>query len=111
MAFPIAGPVEPYFGVGGGIMQVVGPEDQRRVTDPTERQAALAAAQDASSSGFFTGLAGVQWRMGRLNVFVQYQASTSPSYDNLLHGAAQTLMGGIRIGLGAAQEGVTAGGY
>jgi hypothetical protein len=111
MAFPIAGPIEPYFGLGGGIMQVVGPRINAIITDPTDRQTELAAAQDASSSGFFTGLAGVQWRMGRLNVFVQYQASTSPSSDNLLHGAAQTLMGGIRIGLGAAQEGVTAGGY
>lgn len=111
MAFPIDGPVEPYFGLGGGIMQVVGPRITPDITDPTDRQTLLAAAEDASSSGFFSGLAGVQFRAGRLTVFAQYQATSSPSSDNLLHGAGQSLMGGIRIGLGNAREDVTAGGY
>ena len=111
LAYPIAGPVEPYFGVGGGIMQVVGPRISPSIIDPADRDTDLAAAQDASASGFVSALFGVQWRWGRLNVFAQYEASTSPSSDKLLHGAAQTLMGGIRIGLGSAREGVTAGGY
>jgi hypothetical protein len=111
MAFPIAGPVEPYFGVGGGILQVVGPRISPNILDPTDRQTDLAAAQAASSTGFVTALVGVQGRWGRFTVFGQYQATTSPSSDNLLHGATQTLMGGIRIGLGSAREGVTAGGY
>ena len=111
MAFPIAGPVEPYFGVGYGILQVVGPRISPDIVDPVDRQTELAAAKDASASAFLTALAGVQWRWGRLNVFAQYQASTSPSADNLLRGSTQTLMGGIRIGLGSSREGVTSGGY
>lgn len=111
MAFPVAGSVEPYFGVGGGILQVVGPRISSAISDPTARQTLLATAQSASSTGFLTALAGVQWRWGRLNVFAQYQATTSPSSDRLLHGATQTLMGGIRIGLGSSRERDTAGGY
>lgn len=111
MAFPVSGPVEPYFGGGGGIMQVVGPRIVSGITDPTERETDLAAAQDASASGFLSILGGVQLRLGRLNVFAQYQATTSPSNDKLLQGATQSLMAGIRIGLGSAREGVAAGGY
>jgi hypothetical protein len=112
MAFPVSGPIEPYFGAGGGILQIVGPRvDHQLITDPSQQQAILDDARDRSSTGFVTILAGVQGRWKRLTVFAQYQATTSPSDDKLLHGSTQTLLGGIRIGLGSAREGVAAGGY
>jgi hypothetical protein len=112
MAFPVSGAVEPYFGGGVGIMQVVGPRvDHQQITDPVEQAAILADARERSASGFLTALVGVQGRMGRVTIFAQYQAGTSPSDDKLLHGSTQTLLGGLRIGLGSARDGVAAGGY
>lgn len=111
MAFPLALPVEPYFGVGGGIMQVVSPRIDPIVTDPFEQATLLAAAKDASASAFASLLAGVQGRWGRVTVFGQYQVHTSPDDDKLLRGAMHSLHGGVRITLGSSREGVRSGGY
>jgi hypothetical protein len=112
MAFPVSGSVEPYFGVGGGILQVVGPRvDHQQITDPVEQAAILADARDRSATGFVTILAGIQGHLKRATIFAQYEASTSPSDDKLLHGSTQTLLAGLRFGLGSAREGVAAGGY
>ena len=112
MAFPVSGAVEPYFGAGGGILQIVGPRvDHQLITDPTQQQTILDNARDRSSTGFVAIVAGVQGRWKRFTVFAQYQAGTSPSDDKLLHGATQSVLGGLRIGLGSAREGVAAGGY
>lgn len=110
MAFPVSGPLEPYFGGGVGILQVVGPRvDRNLITDPSQQASILADARDRSATGFLTFLAGIQGRWKRFTVFAQYEAATSPSDDKLLHGSTQSLLGGIRIGLGSAREGVSAG--
>ncbi len=111
LAFPLALPLEPYFGVGGGLLQVVGPRVSSLITDPFEREQILASADDATAHAYATLLAGVQGRWGRLNVFGQGQISTAPGRDNLLKGALYSIHGGIRIGLGGTKEGVRAGGY
>jgi hypothetical protein len=111
MAFPVSGPVEPYFGIGTGILQVVGPRvDHNLITDPSQQATILADARDRSATGFLTFLGGIQGRWKRFTVFAQYEASTSPSDDRLLQGSTQSLLGGIRIGLGTAREGISAGG-
>jgi hypothetical protein len=113
MAFPFHMALEPYFGVGGGIMTVVGPRINPALglTDPTQRADLLAAAKEASASGFLTALAGIQGRWGRVTAFAQYQLASAPSDDKLLRGSLHTLHGGIRVGLGSAKDGVKAGGY
>jgi len=111
MAFPVNAPLEPYFGIGGGLMQVVGPRVNSIVTDPFDREDILANADEATAHAYATLLAGVQGRWGRLNVFGQGQISTSPQRDKLLRGALYSIHGGVRIGLGSTKEGVRAGGY
>lgn len=111
LAFPFSMALEPYFGLGGGIMQVVGPRVSAAVQDPTDRATLLDAAKEASTSGFLTGLVGVQGRWKRFTVFAQYQLHTSPSDNKLLKGPLHTVHAGIRFGLGSAREGVRAGGY
>ncbi len=111
MAFPVSGPIEPYFGGGLGLLQVVGPRvDHNLITDPSQQASILADAQDRSATASLTVLAGIQGRWKRFTVFAQYEASTSPSDDKLLQSSTQTFLGGIRIGLGNAREGVAAGG-
>lgn len=111
MAFPVALPLEPYFGAGGGIMQVVSPRVDPAITDPSDRAGLQAAADDASTSAFATLLAGVQGRWGRLTVFGQYQLMSAPDDRKLLHSVIHTIHGGIRIALGSSREGYRSGGY
>ncbi len=113
MAFPFHGPLEPYFGAGGGILSVVGPRinPDLGITDPTQRASLLSAAKDASASGFLTALAGVQGRWGRVTAFAQYQLGSAPADDKLLKGNLHTLMAGIRIGLGSTKDDLKVGGY
>ncbi len=56
-------------------------------------------------------LAGVQFRVGRLAAFGQYQIQTAPRAGDLLRGTGQSIMGGLRFSLGSAREDVKGGGY
>jgi hypothetical protein len=111
VAFPVALPLEPYFGAGGGIMQVVSPTIDPIITDPFERAELQEQAREASTHAYATALFGLQGRWGRLTAFGQAQVTTGPGDDKLLRGAAYSIHGGIRIGLGSAKEGIRAGGY
>jgi hypothetical protein len=117
MAFPIRAAAQPYLGVGYGIMHVVNPS-------PTSAAAFQEDANELGSTGFGTFLAGLQFQVGRLMAFGQYQITTSPSNDTvrddagnflafgrLLEGPTHTFSGGIRIGLGSARETMKTGGY
>lgn len=111
MAFPVALPLEPYFGVGGGVIQVVSPRIDPAITDPFEQATLLDAAKEASASAYASFLAGVQGRWGRLTVFGQYQIHSSPDSDKLLRGAMHSIHGGVRVALGSSREGIRSGGY
>jgi hypothetical protein len=111
MAFPTEATVEPYFGVGIGIMQVINPRVDPTVSDPVTKAALLSGAQDAAASGFWTGLFGVQGRAGRMTVFGQAQIASAPGDDKLLKGTSYSIVGGVRIGLGSAREGLTSNGH
>ena len=104
MAYPVSLPLEPYFGVGGGLLQVVSPRIDPAVTDPFEREDLREEAQDASTSAFATFLAGVQGRWGRVTAFGQYQLHTAPGDDSLLSGVMHSIHGGIRIALGSSRQ-------
>lgn len=111
IAHPVSLPLEPYFGVGGGVLQVVSPRIDPVVTDPFEREVLMEAAQDGSAAAFATFLAGLQGRWGRVTVFGQYQLQSAPGDDALLDGVMHSLHGGIRIALGSSREGIREGGY
>lgn len=111
VAFPFKSALEPYFGVGGGIMQAVGPRVDPIVQDPIDRENLRAAFDEASASGFATVMAGIQGQWGRFTAFGAYQLGTAPSRDKLLRGATHSIHGGLRIGLGSSREGIRAGGY
>ena len=118
MAFPFRSAAQPYIGVGYGLIHVVNPT-------PTNPAAFQSDANELGSSGFGTFVGGLQFQVGRLMAFGQYQITTSPSthavsdgsgtvvaVGRLLDGPTHTFTGGLRIGLGNAREGVrSAGGY
>jgi hypothetical protein len=113
MAFPLRIPIQPYFGVGLGVMHVVNP-----ATEGPQH-----AADELGSTGFASFLGGVQFRVARFVGFGQAQITTAPAMQRssgfganvgtgrLLEGPTYTLSAGLRIGLGNARERATAGGY
>jgi hypothetical protein len=113
MAFPLRIPIQPYLGVGVGLLQVVHPS-----TDGSEE-----AANELGSTGFASFLGGVQFKVARFVAFGQYQITTSPAVQvssgfgaergtgRLLEGPTHTFSAGLRIGLGNARERATSGGY
>ena len=117
MAFPIRSAAQPYLGVGYGILHVVNPT-------PASAAAFQSDAAELGSFGFGSFVGGLQFQVGRFMAFGQYQITTSPSQKTvtsgdgtllavgrLLDGPTHTFMGGLRIGLGSAREGVRNGGY
>lgn len=117
MAFPIRSALQPYLGVGFGIVHVVSPE-------ATGFTGSNSVANELGSSGFGTFLGGLTFKLGRFMAFGQYQITTSPSMDvvrddqgnmlaagQLLEGPTHTFSGGLRFGLGGSREGVKTGGY
>jgi hypothetical protein len=118
VAFPIKGPLTPYFGIGVGILHTGGYD----VPD--------AFAGHIGSSGFGTLVGGLNFRVSRLSAFGQYQITTGPSVQevsaiigssenpqllvgtgNLFTGPTHTFSAGLRFGLGNARERVAGGGY
>lgn len=102
MAFPVHGAATPYFGVGGGILNVISPK-AGGVDD--------AAAADLGSGGFATFIAGLQFRVGGVSAFGQYQIQTVPGFranqfgsGRLISGTVHSLSGGVRFSLGSARE-------
>lgn len=109
--YPVRGKLEPYLGVGFGLLQVINPQLGGVFTSPTQAAASADEADQKSATGFLSFLAGVQFRVGRYSAFGQYQISSSPSAGNLLRGSGHLLMGGLRFLLGSSKEGVKGGGY
>lgn len=115
VAFPFRMPIQPYLGVGFGILQVVNPF--------TGSEAASQVATELGSTGFGSFLGGVQIQLARFVAFGQYQITTAPSRHaaaeetggmatgRLLEGPTHTFSAGLRIGLGGARERAQSGGY
>ena len=116
MAFPIKNDyVNPYLGLGVGILQTTGNEPDGGTT------------RALGSSGFGTLIGGLQFRVSRFTAFGQYQITTKPQVDEVatplgtdlwLHefgrltvDGTHTLTAGLRFDLGGAREAVKTGGY
>jgi hypothetical protein len=109
--YPVRGMLEPYLGVGFGMLQVLNPQVGGSFTSSEQAALSELEAQDRSASGFVSFLGGVQFRVGRLAAFGQYQINTAPAAGSLLRGTGHSLMGGLRFSLGSAKENIKGGGY
>ncbi|HET6778148.1 MAG TPA: hypothetical protein VFH26_04620 [Gemmatimonadales bacterium] len=117
MAFPIKGPITPFFGIGVGILHAGGYEPE-----------AAGDLKSIGSSGFGSLIGGLNFRVSRFSAFGQYQITTGPSREVIVRdglvaktteissgrvytGANHTLSAGLRFGLGNARERASGGGY
>ncbi len=111
LGYPMRGPTRPYFGVGFNLLQVVSPAVGGFFTSATQAALAAQLASTKSTTGHFGFLAGLEFRLGGLIGFGQYQLFTAPEQNVLLHGASHSVTGGLRFPLGGAKEGIRGGGY
>ncbi|HET9039940.1 MAG TPA: hypothetical protein VFN40_07210 [Gemmatimonadales bacterium] len=126
MAYPIRNAnIQPFVGVGGGIAHTTGNSAGPFADGSIE--------SNLSSTGFGTAVAGLEFRVGPLSAFGQYQITTKQGFkrvDTVLQadaggnpvftrldygewtmGAFHTITGGLRFSLGRARENGGSGGY
>jgi hypothetical protein len=112
LGFPFRGHAQPFLGVGFGMLMTVHEYPSTAgLTTNAEIETANSTANSLGSYGFGTILAGVQVSVSRITVFGHAQISTAPDTGKLLSGISHGIVGGIRIDLGSAREGVSGGGY
>jgi hypothetical protein len=110
--YPIRGTAEPYLGLGFGLLQVLNPQPGGVFTNPVQASAAKFQADQRSTDGFMTFVAGVQFHLaGRVLGFGQYQLTSGAAGGQLLRGPSHGVNGGFRFSLGGAKEGIRGGGY
>jgi hypothetical protein len=106
VAYPIQKAMEPFFGGGFAMMQVLDPVvDCSTCATPSDQFEAQDRAQDASSKAFFWLMAGLQINRGNLSLFGHY-ILTSAAQNFLIQGTTHTVQGGLRYSFGTAKEGI-----
>jgi len=104
LAFPFNGSIQPYIGVGFGVMQTVNEYPSGPFNSPAEADQAEETANDLGTHTFPNFTAGAQFRLGKLLLFGQYELAGSPQSDHLLVGATHTFNAGLRIKIGSSRE-------
>ncbi len=108
VAFPWRSPIEPYFGIGGGIQHAVNPQPLNTAgLTPTELDAVFDAASDNSSFAYVTAMIGLQLRGGPVVLFGQAQILSGPSRGNIFVGPSYAGQAGIRFSLGSSRDNET----
>jgi len=112
-AFPIRSAAQPYLGVGVGIIHTVNPQPTGTTfATPQALAQAQQDARDLGSTGFGTLIGGLQFKVGRMVAFGQYQLTSAQGVKTLESGASGRLLvgtthsfsGGLRVSLGGARE-------
>jgi opacity protein-like surface antigen len=113
MAYPLQQHIEPFAGVGVGLVTIQNPTaDCSGATQtavcatPADAVNAEALAQSAGSKAVGWAIGGVQINVGKLAVFGQYMVNSAAN-NFLLSGATHTFSGGIRYSFGSSKEDVT----
>jgi hypothetical protein len=105
-AIPMDSKIQLMLGGGFSINQVTNAEPQGPFANLAEQANAEDIVAQRATRAFATFGAGVQYRMGRLAVFAQYNFMPSSS-TFILSGEQQALTAGFRFSLTAAHEEVT----
>jgi hypothetical protein len=120
MAYPLRNAnIQPFIGIGGGIAHTTGNSAGPFADGSVE--------SELSSTGFGTAVAGLEFRLGPLGAFGQYQITTKQGFKRVSNdlqgglqrldygewtmGAFHTITGGLRLSLGHARENAGSGGY
>ncbi len=104
MAYPLKSHVQPFVGVGWGIQTLSHIEVEGPFLSPDEALANQQWAEDLGSTAFMQAVAGVEIRVGIVNVFGSLSASTGANDEDLIPNAVYTGQAGVRLSLGKAKD-------
>lgn len=104
MAYPLKSHVQPFIGIGWGIQTLSNIQVQGSFVDADVQAANEEQAEDFGSTAFMQATAGVEIRVGILNVFGSVSAATAANDYDLIQGSVYTGQAGIRLSLGKAKD-------
>jgi len=104
MAYPLKSHIQPFVGVGWGIQTLSNIQVQGTFADPFEQQESQDQAEDLGSTAFMQFVAGLEIRVGIVNVFGSFSAATAPNDYDLVNSAIYTGQAGLRISLGKSRD-------
>ncbi len=104
MAYPLKSHIQPFVGVGWGIQTLSNIQVQGTFADPFEQQENQDQAEDLGSTAFMQFVAGLEIRVGIVNVFGSFSAATAPNDYDLVNSAIYTGQAGLRISLGKSRD-------
>jgi len=106
VAYPTQTFIEPFFGGGFAMMQVLNPVvDCTSCVTASEAFEAQSRAEEASSKAFFWLMSGLQINRGKMSLFGHY-ILTSAAQSFLIQGTTHSFQAGVRYSFGTAKEGI-----
>lgn len=107
LAFPAQLRVEPFFGGGFALVQLLNPTAScSSCTNVSQLASMQDEAENQASKAFFWWMGGVDIKQGRMALYGHY-ILTSSAARFLIQGTTHTFQGGIRYSLGSSKEGIT----
>lgn len=104
MAYPLKSHIQPFLGIGWGIQTLSNLQVQGSFLDPDVEEANRQQAEALGSTGYMQFVAGVEIRVGILNVFGSMSAATAANDADLIQGSVYTAQAGARISLGKSRD-------
>lgn len=104
MAYPLKSHIQPFIGIGWGIQTLSHIVVQGPFSDDLVQQANQNRATELGSTGFMQAVAGVEIRVGIVNVFGSLSAATSPNKTDLIWSSVYTGQAGVRLALGKSRD-------
>jgi hypothetical protein len=100
MAYPLKSHIQPFVGLGWGIQTLSNLQVGGTFVDLDEQYANEQQAEELASTAYMQFVAGVEIRVGILNVFGSLSAATGANDFDLIQGSVYTGQAGARISLG-----------
>ncbi len=104
MAYPLKSHIQPFIGIGWGIQTLSSVQVQGTFADAETEALNQSQAEDFGSTGFMQATAGIEVRVGVVNLFGSVSASTAANDYDLIQGSVYTGQAGLRISLGKSRD-------
>jgi len=104
MAYPLKSHIQPFLGLGWGIQTLSNIQVQGSFLDPETQALNQQQASDFGSTAYMQFVAGVEIRVGIVNVFGSLSAATAPNDYDLINSSIYTGQAGLRISLGKSRD-------
>jgi hypothetical protein len=104
MAYPLKSHIQPFLGIGWGIQTLSNIQVQGTFVDPADQYLNEQQAKDLGSTAYMQFVAGLEIRVGIVNVFGSLSAATAANDYDLINHSVYTGQAGARISLGKSRD-------